>query len=117
VAAEEASLGLGAALTAAGVRDTLTDTTTRAAYSRDASLYRVVPQAVVRPRHGDEVAATLQVCRELGVPLTACGAADGFSCRTQIFDLTERRGQHLAELLAAHLPRSSRERRAAVSGT
>ena len=30
--------------------------------------------------------------------------ADGFSCRTQVADLTDRRGVHLAELLAAHLP-------------
>jgi hypothetical protein len=30
--------------------------------------------------------------------------ADGFSCRTQIDQLTERRGDHLASLLAAGLP-------------
>jgi len=29
--------------------------------------------------------------------------ADGFSCRTQLADLTEHRGRHLAELLADHL--------------
>ena len=29
--------------------------------------------------------------------------ADGFSCRTQLADLTDRRGQHLAELLADNL--------------
>jgi FAD/FMN-containing dehydrogenase/Fe-S oxidoreductase len=29
--------------------------------------------------------------------------ADGFSCRTQLADLTERRGQHLAEFLADYL--------------
>ncbi|MGY1857177.1 FAD-binding and (Fe-S)-binding domain-containing protein [Modestobacter sp. SYSU DS0290] len=65
---------LGSALGRAGVSDVLTDATYRAAYSADASLYRVVPQAVVRPRHEDDVAATLQVCRDLGVPLTARGA-------------------------------------------
>jgi hypothetical protein len=31
--------------------------------------------------------------------------ADGFSCRTQLDDLSERSGVHLAQLLAAHLPR------------
>ncbi|MCU1439134.1 MAG: D-lactate dehydrogenase (cytochrome) [Rhodoglobus sp.] len=31
--------------------------------------------------------------------------ADGFSCRTQIDSLTESSGEHLAELLARHLPR------------
>jgi len=30
--------------------------------------------------------------------------ADGYSCRTQIGDLTSRRGTHLAELLASRLP-------------
>ena len=28
----------------------------------------------MRPRHADEIAATLEVCRSLGVPLTARGA-------------------------------------------
>ena len=31
--------------------------------------------------------------------------ADGFSCRTQLSDLTPRSGLHLAELLAGRLPR------------
>jgi Fe-S oxidoreductase len=30
--------------------------------------------------------------------------ADGYSCRTQLSDLTDRRGTHLAELLASRLP-------------
>ncbi|CAG7572329.1 FAD/FMN-containing dehydrogenase [Barrientosiimonas humi] len=60
-------------LRAAGVRDVLDDSTNRAAYSSDASLYRLVPSAVVRPRDRDEVLATLAVCRELGVPVTARG--------------------------------------------
>ena len=30
--------------------------------------------------------------------------ADGFSCRTQLDQLADRQGQHLAELLAARLP-------------
>ncbi|WP_066909675.1 FAD-binding and (Fe-S)-binding domain-containing protein [Millisia brevis] len=61
-------------LHAAGVRDVRTDTTTRAAYSTDASLYRVVPAAVVLPRDVDEVAATLRVCADNGIPLTVRGA-------------------------------------------
>ncbi|GAA2615113.1 FAD-binding and (Fe-S)-binding domain-containing protein [Dactylosporangium fulvum] len=61
-------------LSRAGVVDVLVDPAHRAAYASDASLYRVVPQAVVRPRSDDEVAATLEVCRALGVPITARGA-------------------------------------------
>jgi len=50
----------------------------RAEYSTDASNYRVVPQVVVFPRHADEVAATLEVARSTGSPITARGA--GTSC-------------------------------------
>ncbi|WP_328467928.1 FAD-binding oxidoreductase [Actinoplanes sp. NBC_00393] len=68
------SADLVARLRQAGVTDVLTDAAHRSAYASDASLYRVVPQAIVRPRHDDDVAAALQVCRELGVPITARGA-------------------------------------------
>ena len=60
------------------VDDVLVAGVDRAAYSTDASLYRVVPRAVVRPRHTDDVLETLAVARSLGVPVTARGA--GTSC-------------------------------------
>jgi FAD/FMN-containing dehydrogenase/Fe-S oxidoreductase len=63
-----------AGLLRAGVADVDGSGLARALYSSDASLYRVLPRAVVRPRHADEIVATLAVCRELGVPLTARGA-------------------------------------------
>ncbi|RFU19544.1 FAD-binding and (Fe-S)-binding domain-containing protein [Geodermatophilus marinus] len=63
-----------AALDRAGVADADASGLARALYSSDGSLYRVLPRAVVRPRHADEIDATLAVCRELGVPLTARGA-------------------------------------------
>jgi FAD/FMN-containing dehydrogenase/Fe-S oxidoreductase len=62
------------ALRGAGLADVDDSGLTRALYSSDASLYRVLPRAVVRPRHVDEMVATLEVCRSLGVPLTARGA-------------------------------------------
>jgi FAD/FMN-containing dehydrogenase/Fe-S oxidoreductase len=65
---------LVAGLRRAGVADVDDSGLARALYSSDASLYRVLPRAVVRPRHADEIVATLAVCRELGVPLTARGA-------------------------------------------
>src|SRR5919107_5734038 len=65
---------LGAALRGAGIADVDDSGLARALYSSDASLYRVLPRAVVRPRHVDEMVATLEVCRSLGVPLTARGA-------------------------------------------
>lgn len=65
---------LGEALRARDIGDVRVDGTSRAAYSSDASLYRVVPSAVVFPADHDEVAATIEVCRQLGVPITARGA-------------------------------------------
>ncbi len=61
-------------LRAAGVGEVDDSTLGRALAATDASLYRVVPQVVVRPRHRDEVVATLEVARSAGVPVTARGA-------------------------------------------
>ncbi|HEX5114099.1 MAG TPA: FAD-binding and (Fe-S)-binding domain-containing protein [Pseudonocardiaceae bacterium] len=65
---------LTAGLRTAGVAEVDVSVRRRAEYSTDASLYRVVPTAVVFPRSTDDVEATLGVCRSLGVPLTARGA-------------------------------------------
>ena len=46
----------------------------RAEYSTDASNYRVVPDVVVQPANTDELTATLEVLRELAVPVTLRGA-------------------------------------------
>jgi FAD/FMN-containing dehydrogenase/Fe-S oxidoreductase len=62
-----------------GVGEVL-DTTalTRALYSSDASLYRVVPLAVAQPRTLEAVAAVLDAARVAGMPVTTRGA--GTSC-------------------------------------
>ena len=57
-----------------GVTDVDDSVLTRALYSSDASLYRVVPQLVARPRHPDELLAILDVSRSTGVPVTMRGA-------------------------------------------
>ncbi|MGZ4445688.1 MAG: FAD-binding and (Fe-S)-binding domain-containing protein [Nocardioides sp.] len=57
-----------------GVTDVSDSTLTRALYSSDASLYRVVPQAVARPRSTEELLAVLDAARTLEVPLTMRGA-------------------------------------------
>lgn len=51
-----------------------TDARRRAEYSSDASNYRVLPQGVVFPRDGDEVAAVLGFARDEGLSVTARGA-------------------------------------------
>lgn len=63
-----------AALRRNGIGDVDDSVLTRALYSSDASLYRVVPRAVVRPRHIDELVATVAAATATGVPLTMRGA-------------------------------------------
>jgi FAD/FMN-containing dehydrogenase/Fe-S oxidoreductase len=63
-----------ARLRAAGVTDVLDDSTTRAVYSSDASIYRVEPLLVARPRDAEEVARVVEVCAAEGVPVTSRGA-------------------------------------------
>ena len=57
-----------------GVTDVDDSTLARALYSSDASLYRVVPRVVVRPRHRDELDAILDVAREFETSVTMRGA-------------------------------------------
>ncbi|WP_141015379.1 FAD-binding and (Fe-S)-binding domain-containing protein [Nocardioides sambongensis] len=47
---------------------------TRALYSSDASIYRVLPQVVARPRHRDDLAAVLAVATAASAPVTLRGA-------------------------------------------
>ena len=65
---------LVAALRRAGLSDVSDRAVDRAAYSSDASAFRVVPAAVARPRDAAEAEAALAVCREAGIPVTARGA-------------------------------------------
>ncbi|WP_211841550.1 FAD-binding and (Fe-S)-binding domain-containing protein [Rudaeicoccus suwonensis] len=60
-------------LLSAGV-EARADGTTRAAYSSDASLYRVPPTAVAFPRSEEQIRVAYDVARDLGVPLTTRGA-------------------------------------------
>lgn len=62
------------ALRRRGVTDVDDSTLARALYSSDASLYRVVPQVVVRPRHPDELDAILDAAAETTTPVTMRGA-------------------------------------------
>ncbi|MGB0102292.1 MAG: FAD-binding oxidoreductase, partial [Nocardioides sp.] len=74
MSAPDLSRDLAAALRRRGVSDVDDSTLTRALYSSDASLYRVVPQVVVRPQHADELLAVLDVSAETGAPVTMRGA-------------------------------------------
>ena len=56
-----------------------TDRLTRVLYATDASIYELVPDAVVLPRSVDDVVAAVRLCGEHGVPLTARGAGTGLT--------------------------------------
>ena len=53
--------------------EVMTDLFARGRYATDASIYQIVPEAVVVPRRMDDVAATLAFARAAGVPVTARG--------------------------------------------
>ncbi len=79
IALPEQTSELSAALARQGLDDVLdTSTLARAMYSTDASLYRVVPQAVARPRTVEELGDVLEGARIVGMPVTTRGA--GTSC-------------------------------------
>ena len=50
------------------------DVGTRALYTSDASLYRVLPGLVIEPADLDELATVVAICGETGTPLTMRGA-------------------------------------------
>jgi FAD/FMN-containing dehydrogenase/Fe-S oxidoreductase len=66
--------GLVEALRAHGITDVDDSALAKTLYASDASLFRIAPLVVVRPRHTDEIAATLAVARETGTPITMRGA-------------------------------------------
>jgi FAD/FMN-containing dehydrogenase len=55
------------------------DRVTRELYSTDASPYRILPAAVLRPAHVDDLHAAVDVCREIGVSITPRGAGTSFT--------------------------------------
>nr|WP_290667507.1 FAD-binding and (Fe-S)-binding domain-containing protein [Ardenticatena sp.] len=50
------------------------DQTSRILYATDASIYQIMPHGVVIPRDADDIAATIAVAREYGVPVLPRGA-------------------------------------------
>jgi len=91
---------LVALLRRAGLDDVSDSVLTRALYSSDASLYRVVPQAVARPRDRDEVLAAVQTCRDLGVPLTLRGAGTSIAGNAVGLGLVLDTSRHLDQVLS-----------------
>jgi FAD/FMN-containing dehydrogenase/Fe-S oxidoreductase len=55
------------------------DDATRTIYSTDASNYAMRPRGVVLPKTHDDVAATVAICAEHGVPITPRGGGSGLA--------------------------------------
>ncbi|MCC3289764.1 FAD-binding and (Fe-S)-binding domain-containing protein [Arthrobacter sp. zg-Y1110] len=70
----ETPRSLPSLLRSLGISDVRDDALSRAAYSSDASLYRVEPAVVMFPKDSDEVETAMEACRERGISLTARGA-------------------------------------------
>ncbi|WP_201931804.1 FAD-binding and (Fe-S)-binding domain-containing protein [Nocardioides donggukensis] len=87
-------------LARAGVGDASAATLDRALYSSDSSLYRIVPQAVARPRSTDELLAAVQVAREAGVPVTMRGAGTSIAGNAVGPGLVLDTSRHLNRVLA-----------------
>jgi FAD/FMN-containing dehydrogenase/Fe-S oxidoreductase len=87
------------ALRRRGVTDVDESSLARALYASDASLYRVVPQAVVRPRHVDELLAVMDVARESGTPVTMRGAGTSIAGNAVGTGLVVDTTKHLDQVL------------------
>ncbi|MEE3214799.1 MAG: FAD-binding protein, partial [Pseudomonadota bacterium] len=53
--------------------EVLFDAASRGRYSPDASIYQITPVGVVIPRHQDDIALTLDIARDEGIPVLARG--------------------------------------------
>ncbi len=65
---------LAASLRAAVRGEVRFDHFSRILYSTDASIYQILPLGVVLPRDADDVAATLRLCADAGVPVLPRGS-------------------------------------------
>jgi len=73
--------------------DVFADVLHRAAYSTDASIYRIVPQCVVAPHDANDIVAVINYAAANGVPVAARGAGSGLAgeslCSGIVFDMTQ----------------------------
>ena len=67
------------AINAAIDGDVRSDRLSRAIYATDASIYEIIPDAVVFPRSTADIQATLRICNAHRVPLTPRGAGTGLT--------------------------------------
>ena len=72
--------------------DVFTDILHRAAYSTDASIYRIVPACVIAPHDNGDIAAVVKYAGAQDIPIVARGAGTGLAgeslCSGIVFDMT-----------------------------
>ncbi len=72
--------------------DVFADILHRAAYSTDASIYRIVPGCIVAPRDTEDVVAVVKYAGARGIPVVARGAGSGLAgealCSGIVLDMT-----------------------------
>ncbi|NIP22396.1 MAG: anaerobic glycerol-3-phosphate dehydrogenase subunit C [Phycisphaerae bacterium] len=72
--------------------DVYADILNRAAYSTDASIYRIVPNCIVAPRDTNDIVAVVKYAAAMGIPVVARGAGSGLAgealCSGIVFDMT-----------------------------
>src|SRR5579872_5913812 len=62
--------------------DVYCDDLHRTLYSTDASIFQIMPRAVVVPKDRDDVVAVVKYAAEKGIPVTARGAGSGLAGQT-----------------------------------
>ncbi|WP_407662650.1 FAD-binding and (Fe-S)-binding domain-containing protein [Microlunatus elymi] len=98
---EPAAQDLLAALRRRGLGDVVDSSDlTRALYSSDASLYRVVPQLVAWPRSTDELTEIGWLAAEYGVPITSRGAGTSIAGNAVGTGLILNTSKHLNKIIS-----------------
>lgn len=84
--------------------EVLTGVFDRGRYATDASIYQIIPSGVVVPRRFEDVAATLAMAREAGVPVTARGGGTSQAGQTINRGVVVDFSRHLNELIELDVP-------------
>ena len=91
---------VAARLRASIAGEVFVDRATRGMYATDASIYQVMPLAVIVPRTSEDVEATLTIARESGLPVTARGGGTSQCGQTVNHGLIVDVSPHLNEIIA-----------------
>ncbi|MEJ2648472.1 MAG: FAD-linked oxidase C-terminal domain-containing protein, partial [Sedimentisphaerales bacterium] len=81
--------------------DIYADIVHRAAYSTDASIYRIVPQCVIMPRDAGDVAAVIKYAGENNIPVVARGAGTGTAGESLSSGITFDMSRYMNKIIGA----------------